>query len=185
MKRHQLIFHVATRRTQKTQYRTLWKVCQPVVLRHNPAQQKFCGFRWSILPGVTIAFKISPCSLTTMWSLKPKNQSTEVLPRVAKSLKTLFLEIRRLWQTLMLVESTKPTPVHWRSSCRTRARGVSRIPELVSGRTITKAVLQVYTQRYKPSGHPWWRIVGSLEVREMHYPKFSVHVLSKNTWNAR
>jgi hypothetical protein len=86
-------------------------------LRHNRASAKILpkrplnksgmGFRSSILPGVTIAFKISPCSLTTMWSLKPKNQSIEVLPRAAKSLKTLFLEILQLWQTFTLVESTK------------------------------------------------------------------------------
>jgi hypothetical protein len=52
----------------------------------------------------------SPQSLMTRWSLKPKNQSTEVLPRLAHPAKTLCEWMRRLWQTFNEVESMKEMP---------------------------------------------------------------------------
>jgi hypothetical protein len=46
----------------------------------------------------------------TRWSLKPKNQSTEVFPRRAHPAKTLCEWMRRLWQTRKEVESMKEMP---------------------------------------------------------------------------
>lgn len=54
----------------------------------------------------------SPRSFTTRCSLNPLNQSTEVLPRAAKSSNTLCCLMRRLWQTLNAVESMKLMPLH-------------------------------------------------------------------------
>ena len=45
--------------------------------------------------------------------MKPKNQSTLVLPRRAHPAKTLCEWMRRLWQTFKEVESMKETPEQW------------------------------------------------------------------------
>src|SRR5690606_413376 len=81
----------------------------PFILSRN--RSFLSGSLSSTLPWVMTKFKISPLSLTTRWSLNPKNQPTVDLPTVAVSLKTLFRLIRLVLQTLIGVESTNEIPV--------------------------------------------------------------------------
>jgi len=89
------------------------------------------GLRSSVLPFVKVKLSSSPCSLTTTWSLKPKNQSTEVLPRAARCSNTRWLEMRRLWHTFC-------------------ASGINE----TNATTSPKTLLEIDAQRHQARGHP-------------------------------
>lgn len=77
------------------------------------------GFLSSTFPAVKLKAKISPRWLMTRWSLSPKNQPVEVLPRFAIGRNTLWDDALRMWQTVKMVESTKEMPEHWpKRPCR-------------------------------------------------------------------